>query len=200
MAAARSETKDTELIETEEDKTKEPSNPEAESTGAEKGGKEKEAEEENTVEEEDEREEEDVTSERCQTAKVGIFDVSLYSADVVTDGVQVAIHISTITITSIININIIHVQVATHISNCHRQWAMLTAMFMLFPALAESSGLLFRGTPCSPCTPCSQHTPSCRFASLDCQRLQIPGPLLLPLPCLLHRPIHTSCSRDLFQP
>ena len=72
MAAARSETKDTELIETEEDKTKEPSNPEAESTGAEKGGKEKEAKEENTVEEEDEGEEEDVTSERCQTAKVGI--------------------------------------------------------------------------------------------------------------------------------
>ena len=116
--------KDSELIEM-EDGSEEPSknfgaSPEAESTGAENSGEEK-AEEGKTVEEEDKGNEEDVTSQRCQTAKVGIFDVALYSADVVTDGVQVA----------------------THYSNCHWVWAALTALFMIFPAMIESVERVF---------------------------------------------------------
>ena len=60
--------------------------------------------------------EEDLNSQRCQTAKVAILDISLYCADVVTDGVQVV----------------------AHNSNCHWLWATLTAFYMLLPALTES--------------------------------------------------------------
>ena len=114
--AARSESnmKDRAL----EDETKEPVEeydafPEAEITGTENGGKEID-EEDNAAEEEDK--EEDVKSQRCQTAKVAILDISLYSADMVTDCVQVV----------------------AHNSNCHWLWATLTAVYMLLPALTES--------------------------------------------------------------
>ena len=113
--ATRSEEniKDIELIEI-EDGTEEPVNdydasPEEESTGVENSGEEKG---ENSVKEEDNEEDGDLCSQRWQIAKVGILDVSLYSADVVTDGVVVA----------------------THISNCHEVWAMITAVLMLLPA------------------------------------------------------------------
>ena len=126
--ATRSEPnmKDTELIEI---KTEEPSekydiSPEAESTGTENGGQEIE-DDENTVEEDDNgEEEEDAKSQRWQMAKVGIFDVGLYSADVVTDGVQVA----------------------THLSNCHKLWATLSAAFMILPALTDSIAFLIGGS------------------------------------------------------
>ena len=113
--------KDSELIEI-EGGSEEPSknfdgSSEAESTGAENSGEEK-AEEEKTVEEEDKVEEENVTS-RWHAAKVGIFDISLYSADVVTDGVQVV----------------------THYFNCHKIWAQATGLFVLLPAITESVGI-----------------------------------------------------------
>ena len=124
--AARSDPnmKDSELIEI-EDGSEEPTknfgaSSEAESTGAENNGEEK-AEEEKTVEEEDKGNEEDVTSQRLHAAKVGIFDVALYSADVVTDGVQVA----------------------THLASCHTVWSILTAVFMIFPAMVESAERVF---------------------------------------------------------
>ena len=113
--------KDTELIEIENE---EPSKKfdvslEAESTGTENGGQKIKDKEKDNGEEE-----EDVTNQRWQIAKVGIFDIGLYSADVVTDGVQVA----------------------THISNCHVIWATLTAVFMILPAFTDSIGFLIGGS------------------------------------------------------
>ena len=115
--AARSEPnmEDTELIEieTEEPPKKYDASPKAESTGTENGETEIAEEEDNG-----EEEEEDVKSQRSQIAKVGIVDI------VVTDGVQVA----------------------THISNCHIIWAILTAVFMILPAFLDSIGFLIGGS------------------------------------------------------
>ena len=78
--------------------------------------KSSEEEEDNTdsVKEEDQETKDDASNQRLHAAKVGLFDVLLYLADVVSDGLACA----------------------KHYWNCHKLWAWLTAGFMLLPAFA----------------------------------------------------------------
>ena len=77
-----------------------------------------EGEEDNTdsVKEEDQETKDDASNQRLHAAKVGLFDVLLYVADVVSDGLACA----------------------KHYWNCHKVWAGATAGFMLLPAFAEA--------------------------------------------------------------
>ena len=83
-----------------------------------------EEEEDNTtdsVKEEDQETKDEVSKQRLHAAKVGFFDVLLYLADVVSDGLACA----------------------KHYWNCHNVWAGATAAFMLLPAFAEASAIFF---------------------------------------------------------
>ena len=77
-----------------------------------------EEEENNTdsVKEEDQETKDTASNERLHAAKVGLFDVLLYLADVVSDGLACS----------------------KHYWNCHIVWAAATAAFMLLPAFAEA--------------------------------------------------------------
>ena len=71
-----------------------------------------------SVENEDNEEKDEAKSWglRFHMVKVGIFDVFLYIADVVTDAAQCA----------------------THYFNCHYRWATATAVFVFLPSVAEA--------------------------------------------------------------
>ena len=85
-----------------------------------------EEEENNTdsVKDEDQETKDDAKSQRLHAAKVGLFDVLLYLADVVSDGLACA----------------------KHYWNCHKVWAVATAAFILLPAYAEAMATaMFKG-------------------------------------------------------
>lgn len=77
-----------------------------------------EEEKDNTdsVKEEDQETDDDASNQRLHATKVGLFDVLLYLADVVSDGLACA----------------------KHYWNCHILWATATAAFMLLPAIADA--------------------------------------------------------------